>query len=106
MQFRNLHLQPFTLTQDLNLYKQKATMHYQFRFLPENTNTQILFEIDFSIGRPLKPDKNVDEADNGHFARVLVDIDLAKPLDYTLLLTEKEALFLPLLNMEISLICS
>lgn len=82
-----LRLQPWT--PNFNPFKQKTTntqvwvRFYDLAWV--YWDTQILFEIAFVIGTPLKTDKNTEEGNSVHYVWVLIDADLAKDLEYIVL---------------------
>ncbi|KAK0580246.1 hypothetical protein LWI29_038531 [Acer saccharum] len=85
----SLHLKPGILrlqpwTQNFNPNTQRTTnaqIWVRFYDLPwEFWHPQILSDMARGVGIPLKFDRATLEGDYGHFARMLIDVDLSKPL--------------------------
>ncbi|KAK0582625.1 hypothetical protein LWI29_027805 [Acer saccharum] len=102
----SLHLKPGILrlqpwTQNFNPNTQRTTnaqIWARFYDLPwEFWHPQILSDMARGVGIPLKFDRATLEGDYGHFARMLIDVDLSKPLpDSIMIEVGEDCLFLTL----------
>lgn len=82
---RILFLMPWTPGFDPSAQKTTSMQVWVqiYNLLLEFLDKQILSDIARSIGIPLKIDSQTLDGEFGHFARVLVDIDLLKPIQET-----------------------
>ncbi|KAK0600543.1 hypothetical protein LWI29_016006 [Acer saccharum] len=97
-----LRLQPWT--QNFNPNTQRTTnaqIWVRFYDLPwEFWHPQILSDMARGVGIPLKFDRATLEGDYGHFARMLIDVDLSKPLPDSIMIEVGEDCLFPTLYFE------
>ncbi|KAK0573831.1 hypothetical protein LWI29_014219 [Acer saccharum] len=105
----SLHLKPGILrlqpwTQNFNPNTQRTTnaqIWVRFYDLPwEFWHPQILSDMARGVGIPLKFDRATLEGDYGHFARMLIDVDLSKPLPDSIMIEVGEDCLFPTLFFE------
>ncbi|KAK3229335.1 hypothetical protein Dsin_001216 [Dipteronia sinensis] len=105
----SLHLKPGILrlqpwTQNFNPNTQctmNAQIWVRFYDLPwEFWHPQILSDMARGIGIPLKFDRATPECDYGHFAHMLIDVDLSKPLSDSIMIEVGEDCLFPTLYFE------
>ncbi|KAK0582022.1 hypothetical protein LWI29_020550 [Acer saccharum] len=105
----SLHLKPGILrlqpwTQNFNPNTQRTTnaqIWVRFYDLPwEFWHPQILSDMARGVGIPLKFDRATLEGDYGHFARMLIDVDLSKPLPDSIMIEVGEDCLFPTLYFE------
>ncbi|KAK0581163.1 hypothetical protein LWI29_010799 [Acer saccharum] len=98
----SLHLKPGILrlqpwTQNFNPNTQRTTnaqIWVRFYDLPwEFWHPQILSDMARGVGIPLKFDRATLEGDYGHFARMLIDVDLSKPLPDSIMIEARNVKF-------------
>jgi hypothetical protein len=84
-------------TPDFNPFNQKQThsqVWVRFHYLPlEYWQPRILFEIAGAIGTPISIDENTKNHSFGHYARVLIDIDMAGIFPDSLLVEREKFAF-------------